>query len=389
MTEEEKTISQEATMEVKPEEKVSLFARITRKQLLIFAAAVLGAAVLLGVGILIGLSGRNRTSAEEPAAAAEVTQSETEAATETQPVYFDVPTEALVPVTVPTETAPPETTEPTQPAAMSNDQAMLAVLENTLPVRTDSGSSMYLSNYLAANDYADIVSWRYVDFDLDGNDELFMVIDSPWITYLVIHWTGENACCFPFGPRSVTELKSNGSMSGSNGAASTSYYRIYFLGNEVFSYTLANIEFDSRTFQVNGSYVSWKEAREFLVDWYYLPNIIGSSAYPPDQCPICYEICYGEYCDYCGAMPCSNCGEWSTNGDMCISCEEDAIVYDYCYGCGNWMLDIENGFCHYCGISLCYGCGQWSYDVYDGLCDTCWQMENLEDDLNDFIENFH
>lgn len=283
----------------------------------------------------------------------------------------EAPAASMPAETLPAQTQPSETVsvteEPLDTQPTSADSILLAVMENQYQLRTESGSVMYLSEYLATQHGSVVTDWVFLDFDQDGELDVFAITDSEISTYLVLHWNGTYACCFPFGFRSFNELKTNGYSCGSGGASVTIYSRFEFDGCSIIPHTIAYFDDDVKKYEIEGKAVTKAEADAFLREWYFIPNILGSSYYPPEE-----EAPSISACAYCGALTSS------LTDDLC----EDCFWYvGKCQICGEYSLYLFEGICEKCepyggrdSGEFCGICGKDCIDqeMIDGMCLECW-----------------
>lgn len=317
-----------------------------------------------------------------------------------------------------------------------NEAALLQVIEGdngNFSVRSSS-SDIYF-NYLSSlaeyaknlkwsgysEDIPEIDWWEYVDFDQDGQPEVYVVLDSPIYPYLVLHWTGFQVCGFAFDAREMCDLKTNGWFSASSGASYVSFHRLSFLGVKCEAHTVASFDYGTRLFEIDGKAVSQAEADQFLSQWSELPKVTRPDAasgetdpkarcedcgvwYPKSQltdglcsgcqsaesqalCPCCGDALgsgeldndYG-MCDSClrDGGKCSVCGKLTgyLDSGVCSSCQKP-INTAACAYCGT-ETDIDllyNGLCEECyywrGVGWCAECGKLSDSLFEGVCEEC------------------
>ena len=327
------------------------------KKFFTLAVCILLVINLLGCKIIIELpSGSKQPEISATEASAPDMQSEP-VPTQTEPV----PTQTEP---MPTEETVPETLSPER-----IDVILADVMYEKQRIRTENGSIMYVNEYVAMHGGTKATDWRYLDFDQDGVNEVFVVTDSMDASYMVIHWNGTAPVCFCFGFRAIQELKENGYMSGSNSASSTTYYWISFTENDVVTHTLADFDTYEKRFVIQGKTVTEEEANNFLREWYEIPNVIGTSYYPT-------EDTQKGGCVVCGRWYDANFN-WETG-----LCEECSWVYGRCVRCGRISADIYEGICDVCepyggmgepsGVpGFCLICNQSHDSTIGGACDNC------------------
>ena len=265
-------------------------------------------------------------------------------------------------------TAPPAT-EPIPTGNISVDAILADAADGKRKIYTEQGAVMYLHEHVAMCQGTDVIVWRYLDFDQDGQNEVFAETDSMDATYVVLHWNGTEIRCYDFGHRHIQELKENGYMSGSNGASSTTYYWISFWRDSIEKHILADIDTQEKRFVVLGRKVTEAEANIFLQQWYEIPNVIGTSYYPTEDTQ---------------KGGCAVCGRWydaNFNWETGL-CEECSWVYGRCVRCGRISADIFEGVCEVCepyggmgepsGVpGFCLICNQSHDSTIGGACDNC------------------
>ena len=277
------------------------------------------------------------------------------------------------------DAASPDTqSEPTAPAetfpmptgAVNVNTVLADAMYEKWKIRTEQGAVMYVSEHVVACQGTGVIDWRYLDFNQDGQNEVFVETDSMNATYMILHWNGTEIRCYDFGHRHIQELKENGYMSGSNGASSTIYYRISFSNNEMIQHTLALFDTAAKQFLIDESTVTEAEANAFLREWYQIPNVIGISYYPPEETQ---------------KVTCAVCGrgvDQNFNWEAGL-CEECSWYYGRCTRCGRISADLYEGICEVCepyggmgapGVpGFCLLCCQSHYSTIGGACDNCRQ----------------
>lgn len=287
------------------------------------------------------------------------------------PTEMEIPAETLPPEpeTEPTEPEPVETelteppteapTEETEPPE-DPEEVLLDVLVDLRTLRTPNGESMYLWQLIAKNHGSEVLWWEFVDMDQDRINEIIVEIDSKAEAYVVLHWDGKDVYAYTLGFRDISELKTNGAIAGSQGAAHTIYYRLEFRKNGYRQYILADLDFDAGIFQIEGRSVSEDRARAFLEDWEDLSNIIGATYIPPEE----------EACAWCGRV---------TDDLITQLCDDCYWYVGWCSWCGQLATEIYDGVCTDCrpyeGYDrYCDICGDdcMGEEMIDGLCLDCW-----------------
>lgn len=298
------------------------------------------------------------TVPQTTAPVAEPTVSFTTAPVVTEPVVTE-PVVTEPPETVPPTTLPPET-EP-----VTAESILLAVMENRLPLRSMEGQTMYLDAYLPTLNATSAFYWEYLDFDQDGENEIFAMTDSSFSSYLVLHWTGETVCVFDFGYRAVQEVKENGYISGANSASCMSYYRLGFSGNNLQIHSLAELDYAAESFVVDGKRVGIDEADDFLYRWCEIPNVLGVSSYPParEACAYCAERVYAEDIDPATGL-CSLCREYIGRCSLCGELS-DSLFEGVCEVCEPWGGRGPWDYCSICGEEYSLP------ELVEGKCPNC------------------
>lgn len=315
------------------------------------------------------------------------------------PSLPDTPSEPDVPETTSSDTqsesTTPTETEPMITEPVSAQTALADAMYEKRKIRTEQGAHMYVGEHVVARGGSAVLGWCYLDFDQDGQDEILAETDSMDATYLILHWNGMEVRCYDFGHRHIQELKENGYMAGSNGASTTVYYRISFVNNEVRQHILANFDTDAKEYMIDGALVTEADANAFLREWYHIPNVIGTSYYPPEEtqkvtCAVCgggvdqnfnwaAGLC-GECSWYYGR--CVRCGRISADlyEGVCEVCEpyggmgEPAGTPGFCLLCSQSHYSTIGGACDNCrlpGGQCCNRCGIWTNQPMDGYCNNC------------------
>ena len=111
-------------------------------------------------------------------------------------------------------------------------------MRNQKKLITESGDNVYINDFFDSKanfgiDYVThITEYTVVDFDGDGNYEIVVNIqylpESHDFFFLVLHYNGQDVHGYFYGVRQMSELKTDGSFSGSSGAVSQGYCRLSF-----------------------------------------------------------------------------------------------------------------------------------------------------------------
>ena len=270
------------------------------------------------------------------------------------------PTESHATEPEPVETEPPETEPPTT-APLIEDDALWAVYQNEMTFWADSGREMYLWEYADRNGATKVTKWSYIDLDDDGGNEMLLQLDSKSLGYIVLYWDGEEVLGYGFGFRDISEVKTNGLISGSAGAAHMIFYKLEFRNGGCRTKILAEFDFDSGYYVINGSRVSEARAMEYLDEWSYLPSHTGATDIYTEVMPSCA---------WCGRV---------TNDLVTQLCDDCYWYVGWCSWCGQLSTEIYDGVCTDCrpyeGYDrYCDACGAdcMGEEMIDGLCLDCW-----------------
>lgn len=300
------------------------------------------------------------------------------------------PAETTAATTEPTEpTKPTKPTEPTETQPEDPEEILRAVVENQRQLRLESGSVMYLCEYMAMHQGTKVSQWQFLDMNGDGEREIFAVTDSADVSYLVIHWDGADPRCFGFGFREVQELKEDGAMAGANSASGMVFYRVDFQGGQLVTTVLAEFDTEEERYAVGSKQVSRRDMEDFLKNWNRLPSVIGGGVNLPAEenytCAYCgdsVESLMGELCGECFEFidKCDLCGKWSEDifEGVCSECEphdgwgEEGDA-GYCDRCGIYSEELLGQKCPTCFLlyKICDICGMWVEGVVDGACSNC------------------
>ena len=277
-------------------------------------------------------------------------------------------TETASPDTESEPTAPSET-EPIPTEAVSTTTVLADAMYEKVKIRTEEGATMYVGEHVVASGGSAVLDWRYLDFDQDGQSEIFVETDSMYATYMILHWNGAEVRCYDFGHLHIQELKENGYMAGANSASSTVYYWVSFGKNGIVQHTLAEFDTDAKRFLIGGVNMSEADANAFLREWNQMPNVIGSTYDPPEETQ---------------AVTCAVCGRgvdqnFNWTAGLCGEC---SWYYGRCVRCGRISADLYEGVCEVCepygGLGeplgtpgFCLLCNQSHYSTIGGACDNC------------------
>lgn len=313
----------------------------------------------------------------------------------TQPVVTTAA--AAEPVTEPAETtaATTEPTKPTETQTEDPEEILRAVVENQRQLRLESGSVMYLCEYMAMHQGTKVSQWQFLDMNGDGEREIFAVTDSADVSYLVIHWDGADPRCFGFGFRAVQELKEDGAMAGANSASGMVFYRVDFQGGQLVTTVLAEFDTEEERYAVGSKQVSRRDMEDFLKNWNRLPSVIGGGVNLPAEenytCAYCgdsVESLMGELCGECFEFidKCDLCGKWSEDifEGVCSECEPNGGREGNggnCMLCGVWCEELLDDLCSDCfwNYDQCDICGKWVEYVDNGVCDDCQSNGDSQD----------
>lgn len=182
------------------------------------------------------------------------------------------------------------------------DELLMSVLSGGSPMVMPGGAAEYLSEYLQAQNNAELISYALVDFDHDKRNELVLETSSDLYTYIVLHCSGSDVFAFLFGARQLGELKADGSFLGSNGAASAAYFTLRFNGGGYISVCEASGDYVSGIFEINGNPCTEQEFDEFVAawddkepaEWISLKAPSGETLSPQESDEVVYT--YGEFC---------------------------------------------------------------------------------------------
>ena len=250
---------------------------------------------------------------------------------------------------------------------LRSEDVLTDVMDGKIQLLTDRQTVMYLQEYMTVLQVNKIAWWKFVDFDQDGQPEVYAVTDSPDYSYLVLHWNGTHVCIFPFGARSMQTLKTNGWFSASGSAYETYYLRITFHDNTFQKHTLAFFDTSIPVYQVDGETVSKEKADQFLDQWNALPDVTRPGPATPEETDPFAR------CAYCGVLfPLSQMKD-----GLCPKCQGKVFQ---CLSCGKWSADISEGYCEECylaQLAACPCCGaylySWEYGNAYGMCNSCLQ----------------
>ncbi len=149
-------------------------------------------------------------------------------------------------------------------------QSLLStVLNSEKTFIAEDGTAVLLKNYFVGNGerLANPTQFVFVDFDDDNIEE--MVINISDLGYfLVLRVDEAGVYGYEFSARTLNSLKTDGSFSGSNGAASTFYCRLSFENNKPIVIDEAVADSDAGHFELNGEKASPEEMAEFAQKWH-------------------------------------------------------------------------------------------------------------------------
>ncbi len=159
---------------------------------------------------------------------------------------------------------------------------LLSVLNNENAFIDETGKSVYLKNYKIFSDHgampgAATIPQKYalVDFDNDGTDELVVYVTPDFGAYLVFHIYNDRVYGFEFTARAITDLKKDGTFTGSSGAGNNMYVTLSFKDHKYELYELA-YRYDmpeNKIYRLNGRDVTAEDFAVFYEEFKNKPEI--------------------------------------------------------------------------------------------------------------------
>ena len=112
---------------------------------------------------------------------------------------------------MPTQGKGDSSTAPTKTERTPEQEKLLSVLYNEVPLVDETGKTVYVKDYHIANViqpiYAVPESYAFLDFDNDGSVEMFANVSSDHGFFLVMHMDDEQVYGYLFSQRSMMEPK--------------------------------------------------------------------------------------------------------------------------------------------------------------------------------------
>ena len=164
-----------------------------------------------------------------------------------------------------------ENQTPSQPE-VDVEGRMWAVVENISQIVTESGKMQTLGSYLHTQFGAKAVSCALADFNRDGRTEMVVATDCYDAPYVVLHYSQGDVFSFILGARSMGNLKSDGSFTGSSSADRTDFCRLHFNGGRCYIVTEAVYDDSAETYELNGEVSSREAVEDYVQRWYEKPD---------------------------------------------------------------------------------------------------------------------
>ena len=180
---------------------------------------------------------------------------------------------------MPTQGKGDSSTAPTKTERTPEQEKLLSVLYNEVPLVDETGKTVYVKDYHIANViqpiYAVSESYAFLDFDNDGSVEMLANVSSNHGFFLVLHMDDAQVYGYLFSQRSMMEPKTDGTFEGSGGAAESAIFTLKFSGTQ---YEITELAYhndlpESKEYRINGASVTEEDYQSFYNQYENKPNV--------------------------------------------------------------------------------------------------------------------